>query len=170
MKFYEISKELERVLDECESGIPSEAEEGKAFNSSELLSRISALEGSYNDKVEGMLTHILNLELEVQVCDSELARLKKRKERAEAKLEGYQMTLETWCGDGGVYGTRELKWKMNPPKVDLLVEEDKIPEQYIRETVKVTRSPDKTLIKQDILAKADISFARLIQTKSMKVK
>jgi hypothetical protein len=170
MKFYEISKELERVLEECEGGISSEAEEGKAFNSSELLSRISALEGSYNDKVEGMLTHILNLELEVQVCDSELARLKKRKERAEAKLEGYQMTLETWCGDGGVYGARELKWKTNPPKVDILVEEDKIPPQYMRESVKVTTSPDKKLIKQDILAKADISFARLIQTKSMKVK
>ena len=158
MKLYEIEKELELLLFsiEMQDGVP-DAEDTK---------KIEELSLAFDQKMEGIAKHILNLQIEADACKAEAKRIAERGKAAEKKIEGYEHYLQTACPDGGTFGNRKIKWRASEA-VKLLVSDDDVPDQYRKE--KITYGIDKAGIKTDLKNGAELMFAEIEKRKNLKV-
>lgn len=157
MRLYEIEKELEQLLTQIE-------QEGEV--SEETLQKLEGLQLAYNQKMEGIAKHVLNLKAEVLACEAESQRLKTRAMMASKKIDGYEKYLLYSCPEGGTFGNHKIKWR-NSQAVKLLVPEDEVPPQYRRE--RVSYSVDRVGIAADLKSGATLPFAEMEQRKWLKV-
>jgi hypothetical protein len=160
MKLYEIEKELELVLFsiEMQDGVP-DAEDTK---------KIEELSLAFDQKMEGIAKHILNLQIEADACKTEAKRIAERGKAAEKKIEGYEHYLQTACPDGGTFGNRKIKWRASEA-VKLLVDDNAVPDQYKRVKIVETVTVDKAGIKADLKNGAELMFAEIEKRKNLKV-
>lgn len=161
MKLYEITdqfRQLDSFLPEIEDG-----EEAQAYT--ELF---DWLQGTLEEKVEGVCAVYRNTEAEADAIKAEIDRLSKRKKALENKaqrLKDYLLYNLEALGQSKVKsGIWEVSVKTNPPSCK--VDEAKLPDNYCR----LQRTPDLIKVKDALKSGQVIPGAWLESKKSVTIK
>lgn len=157
MKIFEIEKELQMLLDEVE--------EAGGELTPEQESQFDALELARADKIAGIAYHVKNLEAVSAACKEASKKLKEKADRVEKQKDSYKNFLGMLVPEKFQHKEISIKWRKNPPSVELLSPEDEIPDAYKKSKVEI--SVDKTEIKKDLQNGAELTFAKLVQGKRL---
>lgn len=156
MTLYEIDKSLMELID-LESG---EVTDVDAFDQ---------LEMAREQKIENIGHYIKNLKAEQTAIDGEIQNFKDRKEANKKTIERLEGLLRYATG-GEKFQTATVSISFRKSESINIVDEFLIPECYVKETVKVTKAPDKTEIKKAIKEGKEVAGAVLEQKLNVTVK
>jgi hypothetical protein len=141
MKLYEITN---KYADLIESYNAAETEEEQNI----VLEQLKQIELDKDQKLESCCKWLKNLQAQEVAISAELASLQAKLARADKKTKAFINYIryciaegETW--DNGVF---KIGWRKS--KVVKVIDENKIPATYMRETIRY--DPDKTEIKKDL--------------------
>jgi hypothetical protein len=150
-------------LDECEGPEDFEAVE-------KLLAEVV---GRFEDKAAAVCAYRAGLEAEADMCDNEVARLKKRAESLRNKgdrLKDYLESEMRRCNLSEVRaGVFTAKFQKNPPAVDI-APGTVLADKYLRITPPPPPAPDKKLIGDDLKSGIDIPGCSLVQKEVLRIK
>jgi len=114
-----------------------------------------------------------DLEAREEVLDAEIKRLQDRKKRVASRLawmKSYGCHDLQRIGRPRIEGTRfTLALQNNPPKVDVTVLPDALPDEFVR-VIPEVREPDKTALAKALKAGVEIPGVTLTQTQSLRVR
>lgn len=123
------------------------------------------------EKQENTLKFYRRLELDEEMVDSELNRLKTLKAQINNKKTSVEKLIEYSMDklelDELNFGSIKAKRKLNPPSV-VLDESVQLPSEYTRQ--KIVIEPDKSKIKEAIKSGIKVDGARLIQSTRIEIK
>ena len=161
---YELTDEYLRFLDEVD-------EDDEAF-----IDTLESIEGEIEDKADNYAKLIKEFEAEAEKFDKESKRLADKRDAIKNKVSRMKRSLEQAMI---VTGKTKFKTELfsfgiqkNTPSVVLsfddkdVAEIDKLPDRF----VKVTKTVNKTAIKDAINAGEDIGFAHLEQSESIRIR
>ena len=154
MKIYEIEEQLDKLFWELENS-------DEEFTI-EQFNQLKDLQLERKQKFEGIANHIINLRYQADALKSESKRLADKAKSFERRREGYEQFLQHALPEGGTFGQRQVKWRNNPPSVEITGE---VPEQYLRQ--KIIFEADKAEIKKDLQCGATFDFAKIVQKKRL---
>jgi hypothetical protein len=157
MKLYEISGAI-AILQDLE-GVDPEV----------IKDSLDAYEGELSDKVENIVKTMKNLEAEEEAFKLEAKRLAERAKSAANKKEWLKAYLDENLQLIGVKNVKagifEVKYKKNPPSVEVL-DEAAIPENWFKFEPKL----DKAGMKDALKAGEEIPGVTLVQKESLQIK
>lgn len=134
-----------------------------------VATAMDAVDAALEEKLESTAKVIRNLEAEAEALEAEEKRLKARKTAVKnriADIKGYvQENLEAMGKDKVSSGIFKWSVQANAPSVNIL-DEDLIPDAYW----KIERKPMKTEIKKAIEAGELTEGAKLVRTKSLRLR
>ena len=161
---YELTDEYLRFLDEVD-------EDDEAF-----IDTLESIEGEIEDKADNYAKLIKEFEAEAEKFDKESKRLADKRDAIKNKVSRMKRSLEQAMI---VTGKTKFKTELfsfgiqkNTPSVVLSFDDkdaaeiDKLPDRF----VKVTKTVNKTAIKDAINAGEDIGFAHLEQSESIRIR
>ena len=161
---YELTDEYLRFLDEVDA-------DDEAF-----IDTLESIEGEIEDKADNYAKLIKEFEAEAEKFDKESKRLADKRDAIKNKVSRMKRSLEQAMI---VTGKTKFKTELfsfgiqkNTPSVVLsfddkdAAEVDKLPDRF----VKVTKTVNKTAIKDAINAGEDIGFAHLEQSESIRIR
>lgn len=161
---YELTDEYLRFLDEVDA-------DDEAF-----IDTLESIEGEIEDKADNYAKLIKEFEAEAEKFDKESKRLADKRDAIKNKVSRMKRSLEQAMI---VTGKTKFKTELfsfgiqkNTPSVVLSFDDkdaaeiDKLPDRF----VKVTKTVNKTAIKDAINAGEDIGFAHLEQSESIRIR
>lgn len=135
------------------------------------MEALTQLELDQELKQQNVALYIKTTELQADVIDHEIKRLKAMKEAAERRVDWLKQYLQRSMELADVtelsFGVHTLKIKNNPPSVVVYNEELLEPEF---KTQVITTKVDKLAIKKAIQAGKEVSGAELVQSKRLDIK
>lgn len=168
MKLYELVQEEQHLNDLFLAAIDEET--GEIKDSQVLEELETELKNALVNKSAGIIKVIRQQELDIEMIDTEIERLKAVKERMEKSVEGFksyikhnmvQMNLkkiETPLGNLSLRQTTATD----------VYDETIIPKEFLKE--KITYAPSKAEIKKALQAGEEVAGARLVINTSLVVK
>lgn len=126
-----------------------------------------------NNKIEGIALYRKNTESDIEAIDKEIEALKKRKEIKQNKLKGLTNYLSSYLL------SKDIK-KFETPKVLIkfckstqveILDESKLPQEFVRKIEKVEYKPDKKEIKNYLKTNPDkiIEGCRLVENQNISI-
>lgn len=132
----------------------------------EALKDVLLVDEEREAKLANCCGYLKSLDADADKIANEIKRLQAKKERVENRSETFTKYLtanllpnETWSN-----AVHSIGWR----KSEAVVITGDVPEQYVREVVK--REPDKTAIKKDLKAGAEIPGAFLEVRNNLQIK
>lgn len=156
MPLYEIDAQL-CILDDM-----LEASGGELTPDIERL--FNDLYAAKKEKVLGIGMLIHNMLSDLDRIDDEIERLKLRRSRLEAKADSLKSYLLAHVDQGEKFSNHAITISTRRSEA-VEVDENLLPKLYMRE--KITYSPDKEALKQDLKQGADIPGAKLVQRRHL---
>ena len=169
MTLYEIDDGIRRILENGFNGTVAE-ETGEIIE--EGPQDLEQLQMERKQKLEAIALYIKNLEAITTAIKAEKEALTERIKDKEAKIERlkeYMTYSMTAAGEDGLE-TGKVAVSFRKSKAVIIDDEDKIDSAFIKETVKVTKSPDKTAIKKAIDAGQSVYGAHIEERKKVNIK
>jgi hypothetical protein len=154
---YQISNEYQHILYKMQTGSPE--------TQLEAANELEQVKGDLALKAQNCVSMLKTLEVEQEAIDIEIERLKGRSQSLGKQAEW----LDKYIGiclnyqpiKAGIFNVKFRKSE----SVEVFGD---VPQQYQR--VKTVVEPDKTLIKQDLKAGAEIPGCRLIEKQNLLIK
>lgn len=163
MKLYEIPMAIEEVI---ERGFSIDEETGEVFDESDL----DSLDAAFDEKMEATACYVKNIVAEAAAMKEEAAslnaRAKSRLSRADA-LKDYMSKCMESAGKKSVETVRCKLTSRAVSRVDVFDEEE-LPAVFKRS--KLSWSPDKKAIAEQLRDGIDVPGARLLQSRSLTIK
>lgn len=163
MRLYELAEAYQAVL--------AEIEESDGVLSEDLEVRLDDIADNLVAKVDACAAMVRTLEAEAAAYKEEADRLTHRRKTAEhaaLRLKGYLKVCLEVAGERKVKGSRfTVAIQANPASVEL---DEQDPEAIPLQFVRVKKEVDKTAIKAALQAGEELSFARLVQTESVRIR
>lgn len=160
-KLYEISSAWDKLM----SMDMETDEDQRAF-----IELLNELQGTFDEKAEAYCKVLRNIESEVDGFDTEIDRLKKRKDALVNKHKRIKSYFDIACrqimnyGDERIVGIFRIWYKKNPPKC-IVCDESLVPNEYKKTTVDYELAKIKDAIKSGI----DVPGAYLVQDTSLQI-
>lgn len=158
---YSISGEMLRAIRNYQSADSQEEVQAAALE-------LDKLEIARDEKLAGCCAYLQNLRAEVDMLDSELARLTARKNTITKRADSFKEYIGVCLSPGEKWSNalHQISWRNSEA---LEIEPNaRIPEAYIR--VKEVREPDKRQIIQDLKCGASIPGCRVILRQHLVIK
>jgi len=156
---YELTEELLELLSMAEDP----ETDPQAFKDT-----LEGLEGEIEIKAEGYAKIIRQLEASEDACDKEIKRLQDMKKVFATNKDTMKQTLEDAMKTTGKTKFKtdlfSFRIQKNPPTV-VIDKEDDVPPEYL----KITTTVNKTAIKDAIKGGAEIGFAHIEQSESLRI-
>lgn len=130
--------------------------------------RLDSLVMERNAKIENVALWVKNLESDAAAYDAEKAAFTARAEKARAKAEKLRAWLARAC-DGQNFATGKCEISFRKSESVEVVDESKIPVEFIRTKTSTTTAPDKVAIKKAIKSGQTISGCNLVEKFNTKV-
>jgi hypothetical protein len=167
MKLYELSVEMQKVMDAMEQWAIEHDGDVSDFP---MLDNLATLDEDFKQKVLSVAAYIKGLEAEVNAFKAEEERLERRRETTKRKVEflkGYITSQVQSPADFHVSDAR-AKVSFRPSKVVDIIEENRIPVAYMRIPVAVP-APDKKLIKEALERGTAVDGAVLVKRLNLSI-
>ena len=129
---------------------------------------LSGLMMERNAKIENVALWVKNLRSDAAAYKAQKDVFALREEKALAKAEKLEAWLSEVCS-GEKFSTAMCEVNFRKSESVEVLDENLIPAEYIRTTVKTTTSPDKTAIKKAIKSGQTIGGCALVQKINTKV-
>lgn len=144
MNLYEINQKL---IDTIES--QCDLETGEVLEGSDLSNAINEIEMEINEKIENIGLFCKTLEAEAKALDVEIKKLQARKKSKENKLDNLSNYLKGFLLLHKIpkFETPRVVLKFRKSTTVEVLDQRKVPKEFIRTTTKVDTSVDKTAVK-----------------------
>ena len=161
MQLYNLTANYQQIADYIDSA--EEIDEGL------LLDTLESIDEAFEDKVISTAYVIKNNDADIETISNEIRRLQKLKQtkaNANDRLKGYikdnMLQLDKTKIKGDLFN---VSVRNNADSVEIL-NESALPE----DAIKVTRTPDKTAIKEALKNGHDVDGATLKRTQSLQIR
>lgn len=130
-----------------------------------LETQLDALQQENSDTMREVVCGLKDLESVIELHESEISRLKERRDILESRYDRLKLWLASALPQGKKWsdGIHSLSWRKS---VSVEVEQEKLPIEYS----KIEYRADKMLIKRDLEAGAAIPGAKLVEKNNLIVK
>lgn len=164
-KLYEIAANLRSAI---ENGF--EEAEDNAIEESEALKQIDDLNMELGEKLDGITWYIKETDALVKGIDENIKILQARKKAYENKKERLKAYVTDCMNVAGYekYESAVTKLSFRMSEAVEIADESKIPDMYM--TIKTTKSPNKTALKEAILDGEIIDGVVLVKRKNLQIK
>lgn len=119
-------------------------------------------------KIENVALWVKNLESDATAYEAEKAAFEARAEKARAKAEKLRAWLAMACS-GEKFATGKCEITFRKSESVEIVDNSKIPAEYIRTKTNVTTAPDKNAIKKAIKSGQAIGGCKLVEKLNTKI-
>jgi len=119
--------------------------------------------------IENLVKYIRNLELGVNMCDTEIERINKMKEKAGKRINGIKKYLLPYVAKHKKIEAGTFTLSTRKSESVNIIDKEKIPINY-RTVIPETWNPDKKLIKQDIKKGVIVPGAELKESDNLQIK
>ncbi len=169
MTLYEIDARIRAVLERGFNGTVDE-ETGEVIEDTGAAI-LEELQMTRAEKLEATALYIKSLESLIADIKAEEAALKKRREAREAKAERLKEYITASMMTAGETDFESGKVHLKVKKREaVIVDEEKLDKAYMKETVKVTKAPDKIAIKEAIKSGKTVTGAYIEERKKVQIK
>lgn len=166
MELYEINEKIRELLDCVDAvGIGAVGDDGVVRD---IKAELEGLMLGRVDKLEGMGLYIKNLGALIDAIKAEEKALAERRKAYEYKVDRIKDYIVDSIVEFGGVETAKIKMYNKKSESIEIVDESIIDEQYMR--VKISKSPDKVLIKQKIVAGEVVEGAILVTNNNLQIK
>ena len=160
MNLYEVTafqNYIEKIAEENEGEIPEH-----------LFQQLVEKETQSLQQIEGLCKYIRNLELGIDMCQTEIERINKMKEKAGKRIGNIKKYLTPYVAKQGKIEAGTFTLSIRKSESVKIIDESLIPEQYkeIVETEKI----DKNAIKADLKSEIEIPGAELEKKDNLQIK
>lgn len=164
MTLYEIDSQIKAIIDSIYDEVDENGEVGEID-----FSALEDLKEERRNKMENIALYIKNLEAEAKAIKDEEEKFTKRRKRLENKAEGLRGLLIRSITENGDkdFSTARCSAKVRESDVTDILDEELIPREYMKESIKY--SPDKAAIKKAIKSGIEVSGARVIVNRTIKI-
>lgn len=164
MNLYEIEileSQIERIAEMNEGEIPED-----------LMQKLVEAQTQVPAQLENLVKYIRNLELGIDTCKAEEARIKAMRDKADNRIKSIKKYLTPYVIKKGKVDTGTFKLSTRKSESVELTDEFKLKheENKYYNIVKTIYHADKRLIKEDLKAGKDIPGARLSENRSIQIK
>lgn len=161
MKLYEIKEAyltLDKFIDDNE------------LSREDFKQALDEIEGSLEEKIEGYIKYMKNLEGESAIFKAEEKRVKARKQALENQIERLKSAIDETLKAVGIKDMKtplfSLKYQKNPPSVEVL-DEELIPENYkLPQKIEL----DKAAILQDLKNGIEIEGVAITTGENLRIR
>jgi hypothetical protein len=161
MNLYEL-KSLEDRIDTIAENNLGEVPEA-------LMEELVAEQCKSVQNIENLVKYIRNLELGVDMCDTEIERIKKMKDKSDKRISGIKKYLLPYVVSHGKVTTGTFTLTTKKSKSVNIIDEKQIPLAYMHK-IPVQLKPDKDMIKKDITAGKTVPGAELKENNNLQIK
>lgn len=151
-----LETEIERIASENDGEIPEE-----------LFRELVEMQTRVPEQLDNLVKYIRNLELGIETCKAEEQRIKAMRDKAENRIKSIKKYLTPYVIKKGKVEAGTFKLSTRKSEYVDLVNDFNV-EKYMKE--KVTVSPDKAKIKEDLKNGVDIPGAKISSNKSLQIK
>lgn len=164
MTLYEIDSQIKGIIDRLYDEMDENGEVGEVD-----FSALEELKEERQKKLENIALYIKNLDAEADAIKNEEDNLAKRRKRLARRAEGLKYLLIKSITENGEkeFATARCSAKVRESDVTEIMDINLIPKEYLKEKVEV--SADKTAIKKAIKAGAEVSGARVVVNKTIRI-
>ncbi len=154
---------------ELENKIDKFAEEHEGEIPDALYEELVSEQMKSVQQIEGLVKYIKNLDLGIDMCDAEISRISKMKEKANKRIENIKKYITPFVARQGkiIAGTFTLSTRKSE-SIEI-TDKEKIPLNY-RRVIPETWNPDKSAIKQDIKKGVTVPGAELKSNDNLQIK
>jgi hypothetical protein len=164
MKLYEVTAELEQIIDDYE--LESEAQANELPDA--VKARIVELKDDYHGKLSNIWALIKNYSAEADALKAEKQRLAARQSTAERRADWLKQYVAFCLGEGAKWqspdGSRQFGWRKS--EAVIVSDADAVPDAYCE----FKRVPVLTEIKKDLKSGAEVPGATLESRLNLQVK
>jgi len=160
MNLYEVTafqNFIEKIAEENEGEIPEH-----------LFQQLVEKETQSLQQIEGLCKYIRNLELGINICQIEIDRINKMKEKANKRIETIKKYLTPYVVKQGKIEAGTFTLSTRKSESVKIIDELSIPEQF-KEIVK-TEKIDKNAIKADLKLGINVPGAELEKKDNLQIK
>lgn len=165
LALHELTDELKAVMD---GGLVFDEATGEIlFDESSM----DALQVSVAVKARAVMLYSQNLHSLAKARKEAYEKMKRSSESAEARavqLDNYLLSCIEKVGGRIETPEATISVRKNPPSVQV-IDESKVPPEYMKETVKVTRTVDKTAVKDAIKGGEAVPGCALVHSKRVSI-
>jgi hypothetical protein len=117
--------------------------------------------------------YVLNLSSQREMISNHIKDMQAKLKRVDNKIENITKYIEIQMRRSDIKqissfdGTFSMRFRKNPPKVEIF-DESLIPDEHFR--VKTVKEVNKTSLKEALASGADVQGARLVQTETLRIK
>lgn len=166
MNLYQIANQYQSILNQT-----FDPETGEVNNTA--MEMLENVKDDINEKGVAVACYIKNMEAERDAIDSAKKAMADREKRLDKRMEYLKYYLKfnmEKCGITSISSPYfEIKIKNNPVSVHIY-DEASLPDEYFREKIVKTRSPDKALIKAAIESGTHLGAAGLVRETRLEIK
>lgn len=159
MNLYELTKQFDAVIEKYQHCEPAEL--------ADLESELEAVEQTREQKLSNCCAYLKNIKAECIAIDTEIDRLKAKKEILVRRDENFKNYFTRCLGDGEKFsnGVHSIGWRKSTA-VEVF-EESAIPKKYVYE--KVVTSISKILIGTDLKDGIEVPGAKIVTRTNLQV-
>ena len=151
---YDISGRLLELYDVMESG---------EYSEDCIRDTLEAIEGEFDDKVEGWCKWIKSIESDIKTAKEEAERLREKAKRDENKVLRLKSTLAEYMNAVDRPKVKTALFNVNRLKMNGKLDIDgmgDIPDEYKKEVTRVVKEVDKDRIREELDKGERLPFAR----------